>query len=58
VAIVINGSGTITGVSTGGLPDDAEQNMRLDMAEKTVDKLEERVENLDDELQDLKHRRP
>ena len=42
----------------GALPADASQDMRLDMAEKIVDKLEERVENLDDELQDLKHRRP
>ena len=42
----------------GALPADASQDMRLDMAEKIMDKMEERLDSLDKELQDLKHRRP
>jgi hypothetical protein len=41
----------------GALPADASQDMRLDMAEKIMDKLEERLDDLDKDLQDLKHRR-
>ena len=39
----------------GALPDDAEQNMRLDMTEKILDKMERDIDDLDDEFQDLKH---
>ena len=34
----------------GALPDDAEQNMRLDMLEKIVDKMEDNIQNMKEEL--------
>ena len=39
----------------GALPDDAEQNMRLDMAEKQMEKLEDKVESRYESLQELKY---
>ena len=39
----------------GALPDDAEQNMRLDMTEKTIEKLEDKVEAMYESLQELKY---
>ena len=39
----------------GALPDDAEQNMRLDMAEKQMEKLEDKVESMYESLQELKY---
>ena len=39
----------------GALPDEAEQNMRLDMAEKQMEKLEDKVESMYESLQELKY---
>ena len=39
----------------GALPDDAEQNMRLDMTEKQMEKLEDKVESMYESLQELKY---
>jgi|TARA_R110001599_G_scaffold13616_1_gene61059 hypothetical protein len=39
----------------GALPDDAEQNMRLDMLEKIVDKMEDNIQNMKEELYETKY---
>ena len=39
----------------GALPDDAEQNMRLDMLEKIVDKIEANIQNMKEELYETKY---
>jgi len=37
----------------GALPDDAEQNMRLDMAEKTLEKVEQSMKDTHSKIHDL-----
>lgn len=39
----------------GALPDDAEQNMRLDMVEKMVDKMEENMKDIKEDLYETKY---
>jgi hypothetical protein len=39
----------------GSLPDDAEQNMRLDMVEKMVDKMEENMKDIKEDLYETKY---
>jgi hypothetical protein len=39
----------------GALPDDAEQNMRLDMAERIIEKMEMKIEIMNEQLQELRH---
>ena len=39
----------------GALPDDAEQNMRLDMLEKIVEKIEDNTKNIKEDLYETKY---
>ncbi len=39
----------------GALPDDAEQNMRLDMTERQIEKIEDKVDEMYETLQELKY---
>ena len=39
----------------GALPDDAEQNMRLDMLEKIVEKMEDNIRDMKEELYETKY---
>jgi hypothetical protein len=39
----------------GALPDDAEQNMRLDMVEKMVEKMEQNMKDIKEDLYETKY---
>ena len=39
----------------GALPDDAEHNMRLDMEERIIEKMQMKIDNMNEKLQELRH---